>query len=129
MRRPIDLSPGTCIEAIGPVAVLDTERRPRGHKRTGEDGAEVCPVGVGSEPKGIETGQLLAVMAKKPGRLNFAGVCLWCGERGCQQARCVELHARSEWMLCDECAGFSEAGCMCVHGVVEATPIRVPARS
>jgi hypothetical protein len=60
----------------------------------------------------------------KPPRLNFAGVCLWCGERGCACRRCDELHARSQWVVCDQCGGFAEAECACVHGVIEATPIR-----
>jgi hypothetical protein len=78
------------------------------------------------EPHGVALIEPLEVVAKKPGRLNFAGVCLWCEEAHCERSRCIELHARSEWMICDECGGFSLCGCSCVHGVIEATPVRLP---
>jgi hypothetical protein len=58
--------------------------------------------------------------ARKPDRENFAGVCLWCGTRSCKSRRCIELHARSQWMVCDECSGFGAGECFCFHGVVEA---------
>jgi hypothetical protein len=63
----------------------------------------------------------------KPDRLNLARVCLWCGVRDCDSARCIELHARSRWMVCDECDGYSSGGCFCVQGVVEAAPDAAPA--
>jgi hypothetical protein len=65
---------------------------------------------------------------RKPDRLNFAGVCLWCGMRDCASARCIKLHARSRWMVCDECQGYAAGDCLCVHGVIEATPIRAAPR-
>src|SRR5947208_14020240 len=58
----------------------------------------------------------------RPPRLNFAGVCVWCGEPGCESPQCLEAHARSRWMVCDECGGLGLCGCDCdcVFGVVEA---------
>lgn len=70
MRIPVDLTNLTLIAGSDPAAVLDMERRPRADKATGEllwgldlvvlggdDGAEVWPVRVVGEPKGIQTGQ------------------------------------------------------------------------
>jgi hypothetical protein len=62
---------------------------------------------------------------RKPPRLNFAGVCMWCGEPGCRSRRCMRLHARSRWMVCDDCGGESFCLCTCVFGVVEASPAGV----
>jgi len=59
----------------------------------------------------------------KPPRLNFARVCLWCGERDCVSLKCVAAHGRSEWMVCDDCGGFYGDPCYCVFGVIEARPI------
>jgi hypothetical protein len=74
MRLPIDLSNLTFIAGSDPAGVLDMERRQRADKATGEllfgldlvvlgleDGAEVWPVRVAGEPKGIATGQPLRV--------------------------------------------------------------------
>jgi hypothetical protein len=74
MRLPIDLSSLSFIAGSDPAGVLDMERRPRADKATGEllwgldlvvlggeDGAEVWPVRVVGEPKGIRTGQPLRV--------------------------------------------------------------------
>ena len=74
MRLPIDVSSLTFIAGSDPAGVLDMERRPRADKATGEllwgldlvvlggeDGAEVWPVRVVGEPKGIQTGQWLRV--------------------------------------------------------------------
>jgi hypothetical protein len=74
VRLPIDLSNLTFIAGSDPAGVLDMERRPRADKATGEllwgldlvvlggeDGAEVWPVRIAGEPKGIETGQALRV--------------------------------------------------------------------
>jgi hypothetical protein len=74
VRLPIDLSNLTFIAGSDPAGVLDMERRPRADKATGEllwgldlvvlggeDGAEVWPVRVVGEPKGITTGQPLRV--------------------------------------------------------------------
>jgi hypothetical protein len=73
-RLPIDLSSLTFIAGSDPAGVLDMEGRQRADKATGEllwgldlvvlggeDGAEVWPVRVAGEPKGIETGQPLRV--------------------------------------------------------------------
>jgi hypothetical protein len=59
-------------------------------------------------------------VVRKPPRLNFADACMWCGERGCQSPRCIGLHARSRWVVCDECGGESFCSCTCVFGVIEA---------
>jgi hypothetical protein len=74
MRLPIDLSSLSFIAGSDPASVLDMERRPRADKATGEllwgldlvvlggeDGAEVWPVRVVGEPKGIKTGVALRV--------------------------------------------------------------------
>lgn len=74
MRLPIDLSNLQFIAGSDPASVLDMERRPRADKATGEllwgldlvvlggeDGAEVWPVRVVGEPKGIKTGLALRV--------------------------------------------------------------------
>jgi hypothetical protein len=74
MRLPIDLSNLQFIAGSDPSGVLDMERRPRADKATGEllwgldlvvlggeDGAEVWPVRVVGEPKGIKTGAALRV--------------------------------------------------------------------
>ena len=75
MRLPIDLSNLQFIAGSDPASVLDMERRPRADKATGEllwgldlvvlggeDGAEVWPVRVVGEPKGIRTGAPLRVV-------------------------------------------------------------------
>lgn len=75
MRLPIDLSSLSFIAGSDPSGVLDMERRPRADKATGEllwgldlvvlgrvDGAEVWPVRVVGEPKGIRTGSPLRVV-------------------------------------------------------------------
>jgi hypothetical protein len=74
MRLPIDLSNLSFIAGSDPAGVLDMDRRPRADKATGEllwgldlvvlggeDGAEVWPVRMVGEPKGIRTGQALRV--------------------------------------------------------------------
>lgn len=74
MRIPIDTTNLTFIAGSDPAAVLDMERRPRADRATGEvlwgldivalggeDGAEVWPVRMAGEPKGIRTGQPLKV--------------------------------------------------------------------
>lgn len=76
MRLPIDLSNLSFIAGSDPSGVLDMDRRPRADKVTGEllfgldlvvlggeDGAEVWPVRVLGEPKGIRNGQALRVDA------------------------------------------------------------------
>jgi hypothetical protein len=74
MRIPVDTSGLMLIAGSDPASVLDMERRPRADKATGEllwgldvvalggeDGAQVWPVRVVGEPKGISTGQPLRV--------------------------------------------------------------------
>ena len=74
MRFPIDVSKLTFIAGSDPVGVTDPEGRQRSDKATGqllwgldlvalggEDGAEVWPVRIAGEPKGISTGQPVRV--------------------------------------------------------------------
>jgi hypothetical protein len=75
VRLPIDTSKLTFIAGSEPAAVLDMERRPRADRAKGEvlwrldvvalggeDGAEVWPVRVVGEPKGIRMGHALRVV-------------------------------------------------------------------
>lgn len=59
----------------------------------------------------------------RPSRLNFAGVCLWCGRRWCASGACVARHEASLWVVCPTCHGFRDRldDC-CVYGVVAAGP-------
>ncbi|KZM69672.1 hypothetical protein [Nocardia terpenica] len=41
----------------------------------------------------------------RPDRLNYAGWCIWCGERYCTKARCVKMHVESIWGPCSVCGG------------------------
>src|SRR4051794_41377846 len=68
----------------------------------------------------------------RPPRVNPAGVCVCCGERGCEAARCLEWYERAAWMVCPECDGqlwresaYGSDPCGCIFGVVEAGPVRV----
>lgn len=74
MRFPIDVSNLTFIAGSDPAGVMDMEGHQRADKATGEllwgldlvalggeDGAEVWPVRVAGEPKGISTGQPVKV--------------------------------------------------------------------
>jgi hypothetical protein len=74
MRFPIDVGKLTLIAGSDPAGVMDMEGRQRTDKATGEplwgldlvalggdDGAEVWPVRIAGEPKGISTGQPLRV--------------------------------------------------------------------
>jgi hypothetical protein len=64
--------------------------------------------------------------AVKPSRLNFAGICLHCGEHECEAAACERWHARSRWIVCPDCGGeeWTESlnPCVCMFGVVEWWP-------
>ncbi|GHJ50246.1 hypothetical protein Cs7R123_75880 [Catellatospora sp. TT07R-123] len=61
----------------------------------------------------------------KPVRLNFAGVCIYCGGRDCVAARCIAAHEASQWEVCRNCngAGFQfgseDDPCFCCFGLVE----------
>jgi hypothetical protein len=74
MRFPIDVRELTLIAGSDPAGVNDMEGRQRSDKATGEllwgldlvalggkDGAEVWPVRIAGEPKGISTGQPVRV--------------------------------------------------------------------
>ncbi|MGV9675440.1 hypothetical protein ACWDSJ_09200 [Nocardia sp. NPDC003482] len=64
--------------------------------------------------------------ALRPGRLNAAGWCMYCGERWCESARCVSIYARSFWVECDRCDGTQridgQVGLCgwCYGGLIEA---------
>ena len=65
----------------------------------------------------------------RPARLNFAGFCWYCGERGCENPGCVQMHAKSHWGLCPDCQGAENIGhewkptCnLCYGGLVEHGP-------
>jgi hypothetical protein len=67
--------------------------------------------------------RLPAVAVFRPARLNFAGVCLWCGVRWWQSPRCITKLAASVWVVCPRCGGgaIGEYDSTCyesVHGVV-----------
>ncbi|WP_040828029.1 hypothetical protein [Nocardia jiangxiensis] len=71
--------------------------------------------------------QLFSTMVLRPSRLNPAGWCMWCLERDCSRARCIEIHEGSSWMICPDCDGSEYADiatydrCMeCMGGVVQA---------
>ncbi|MGF1598081.1 MAG: hypothetical protein ACFCVK_14300 [Acidimicrobiales bacterium] len=62
----------------------------------------------------------------RPSRLNFAGFCGWCGDRWCNQPRCITLHRRSTWAPCTDCGGIgidetSGQACVCSFGLTETT--------
>jgi hypothetical protein len=61
----------------------------------------------------------------KPPLLNFAGVCLHCGDRWCEARKCADWHASSCWMVCPDCRGDGWTDtllpCGCLFGVVEAS--------
>ncbi len=64
--------------------------------------------------------RLVTAALFKPLRLNFAQVCIYCGTRWCESARCVQLHDASVWAPCPRCDGFVDwVGCTCEHGVVQ----------
>src|SRR5262249_24923056 len=62
----------------------------------------------------------------KPLRLNFAQICIWCGERWCESPKCVANHERSTWIVCPECDGTMQTPtsfvCTCYAGVTEGWP-------
>ncbi|GAA1424113.1 hypothetical protein ACFQZ4_26470 [Catellatospora coxensis] len=69
-------------------------------------------------------------VATRPTRLNFAGVCIYCGTRECESARCVTAHDRSVWQVCPDCQGegfrlgSEDDPCYCAFGLIEiALPV------
>jgi hypothetical protein len=78
--------------------------------------------------------QVIAVDLK-PLRLNFAQVCVQCGEKSCESPACVAKHERSRWIVCRQCDGYMETPtgehCYCLAGVEETFPsgtTRLPRR-
>src|SRR5690606_17372152 len=61
----------------------------------------------------------------RPPRLNFAGVCIFCGVLGCTAVECARRHEQTWWAPCVECwAGLAGidgvlCGSGCVRGVVD----------
>jgi len=62
----------------------------------------------------------------KPSRLNFAQVCIQCGDRWCHSPECIAQHQRSRWVVCPDCFGelYRPSGdpCGCLYGLVETYP-------
>lgn len=54
-----------------------------------------------------------------PARLTFAGVCIWCHQRGCTAIECIEEHHASRWLVCPICDGTA-IGCECTFGMILA---------
>ncbi len=73
--------------------------------------------------------QLHDIEESRPNRLNYAGWCIYCDERNCRNPRCIGVHARSVWAVCDLCDGSEyvdwESTCMerctCTGGLREVT--------
>lgn len=70
--------------------------------------------------------QLSSTKVLRPSRLNPAGWCMWCLERDCSRADCIEIHEGSAWGVCPDCDGSEYADiatydrCMnCQGGVVQ----------
>lgn len=61
----------------------------------------------------------------KPPRRTFAGYCIYCDQRGCTSSRCIDLHDRSHWDVCDRCDGRTyiedKGTCFCAWGLIEGT--------
>jgi hypothetical protein len=59
----------------------------------------------------------------RPPRVNLAGICAYCNERGCTSERCVQRWQASRWALCPECDGTEMLDgflpCWCTSGAVE----------
>lgn len=66
----------------------------------------------------------------RPSRLNVTGWCLYCLTQNCTAARCIDIHARTVWGVCDKCGGSQYVGghvdpetatqrCDCFGGVIE----------
>jgi hypothetical protein len=65
----------------------------------------------------------LTTLAVVPLRVNFAGYCVWCGQRSCESPTCIERFAASVWIVCPDCDGSMEDregdSCRCYGGVIE----------
>ncbi|WP_280386835.1 hypothetical protein [Nocardia wallacei] len=62
----------------------------------------------------------------RPARLNYAGWCIYCGERNCINPWCVKTHERSVWGPCSVCGGSQQLGMesgelcgICIGGLTE----------
>lgn len=79
----------------------------------------------------MKTQKVAAVAMPCPARLNAAGWCMYCTQRECSSARCIQMHAASRWAVCPECDGseYSDwetgtrcSGCLGMSGLVELAP-------
>jgi len=64
----------------------------------------------------------VVIAARRPERLNNAGICIWCGDAGCESPRCKAQWLASRWVVCPECQGSEWRDfmpCGCCGGVVE----------
>jgi hypothetical protein len=64
----------------------------------------------------------------RPSRLNFAGVCIWCGIWQCQSRECAARHEVSWWAPCEGCRGGTAddwTDCHCSWGISEVPSQKV----
>lgn len=89
---------------ISPAGSFSLPANDPGIRRTGV--AEVC-----SDP-----------FLTAPPRLNFAGFCTWCDERGCVSPVCIARYESVRWAVCEACEGRGFTGSArcdeCLSGVV-----------
>ncbi|MTJ60570.1 hypothetical protein [Nocardia seriolae] len=55
-----------------------------------------------------------------PPRFTFAGVCIWCHRRGCNDQRCRDRHRGAQWAICSLCDGAA-IECTCTFGMIAIT--------
>lgn len=82
---------------------------------------DVAEIGYGELGAGVD---LARGQELRPPRLTFAGMCIWCGQRGCDASECIAHHLRSQWAVCPECKGTlihnADRLSGCVFGLVKA---------
>lgn len=91
----------------------------RAEEATGSTGNPACHHPVGVDPR-------------SPPRLNFAGFCVYCGDRECHAESCLKHHELSEWQVCNLCdgSGFDKSTrllCNC-YGGLENMAYSMPCR-
>ncbi|MFE3025882.1 helix-turn-helix transcriptional regulator [Nocardia tengchongensis] len=60
---------------------------------------------------------------RRPARFSFAGICIWCEQRGCDDSACVIRHESALWEECRSCGGAPwtrAGGCGCLYGLVQS---------
>jgi len=61
-------------------------------------------------------------------RCNFAGFCMYCGLRACQDSECIRSYTASFWAVCETCGGAAadewgtRCPAHCMLGVIEVFP-------